>query len=121
MYDVIKMRLKKRDATKKKRKHHLKFGNPSFKIGFFTAVLIYSVWFPFPPLVAIFIFKRIFMTSYMTLANASFYNLKQNTDKQASDYFPRSYLKIRPTLLRATAAMGILTAFSCAAYTRQKT
>ena len=38
--DVIKTRLKRRDATRSKRKikYYLKFGNPSFKIGSSTAV-----------------------------------------------------------------------------------
>ena len=69
MFDVIKTRLKRRDATRSKRKQklHLKFGNPRFKIGRSTAVLIISGWFPFPLLVAILLFRRIFMTSHMTL------------------------------------------------------
>ena len=46
MCDVIKIRLKRGDATRSniKLKLHLKFGNPSFKIGRSTAVLIFSGW-----------------------------------------------------------------------------
>ena len=44
MCDVIKIRLKRRDATRSKleKKLHLRFGNPSFEIGRSTAVLIIS-------------------------------------------------------------------------------
>ena len=44
MRDVIKIRIIRRDATRSKIKYklHLKFGNPSFKIGRSTAVLIFS-------------------------------------------------------------------------------
>ena len=73
MCDVIKIRLKWRDATRSKIKYklHLKFGNPSMKIGRSRAVLIFSGWFPFQLLVAILLFRRIFMTSHMTLSCAS--------------------------------------------------
>ncbi len=61
MCDVIKIRLKRRDATRSIRlKLHIKFGNPSFKIGRSTAVLIFSGWFPLPLLV----FRRILMRSH---------------------------------------------------------
>ncbi len=71
--DVIKIRLKRRDATRNKVKQnlHLKFGNPSFKIDRSISVLIFSGWFPFPLLVTILLFRRIFMTSHMTLSSAS--------------------------------------------------
>ena len=44
MCDVIKIRLKRRDATRSRviLKLHLKLGNPSFKIGLSTTVLILS-------------------------------------------------------------------------------
>ncbi len=72
MSDVIKKRLKRRDAIRSTiKKLHLKFGNPSFKIGLSTAVLIFSGWFPFPLLVAYLLFRRTFMTSHMTLSSAS--------------------------------------------------
>ena len=60
MYDVIKIRLKRRDATRSeiKLKLLLKLGNPSFKIGRSTAVLLFSGWFPFPLLVALLVFRR---------------------------------------------------------------
>ncbi len=70
MCDVLKIRLKRRDATRIK-KLQLKFGNPSFKTGRYRSVLIFSGWFPFPFLVAILLFRRIFMTSHMTLSSAS--------------------------------------------------
>ena len=54
-----------------KKKLHLKFGNPSFRIGSSTAVLIFSGWFSFPLFVAILLFRHIFMTSSMTLSSAS--------------------------------------------------
>ena len=61
MCDVIKKRLKMKDASRSeiKEKLHLKLGNPSFKIGRFTAVLMFSGWFPLPLLVATLLFKRI--------------------------------------------------------------
>ncbi len=52
-------------------KYVYKFGNPSFKIGCSTTVLIFSGWFPFPPLVAILLFKLTFMTSHLSLSRAS--------------------------------------------------
>ena len=57
MCNVIKKRLEKRNATriKIKQKLHLRFGNPSFKIGRSTAVLIFSGWFPFPLFIVILI------------------------------------------------------------------
>ncbi len=74
MCEVIKIRLKSRNATRNKfkLKLHLKLGNPSFKIGRSAAILIFSGWFPFPLLVAILLFRRIFVTSHMTLSSASF-------------------------------------------------
>ncbi len=74
MCDVIKIRLKRRDATRSKikLKLHQKFGNASFKIGRSLAVLILSSWFPFPLLVAILLFRRIVLTFHMsTLSSAS--------------------------------------------------
>ncbi len=73
MCDVIKIRIKRRDATiiKLDEKIHIKFCNPSFKIGHFTAVLLFSGLFPFPFLVAILLFRSIFMTSHMTLTSTS--------------------------------------------------
>ena len=55
--DVIKKRLKRRDATKSKIKYklHLKFGNPSFKIGRSTVVSISSGWVLFPLLLDVFL------------------------------------------------------------------
>ena len=41
------------------------------KISRSTAVLIFSGWIPFPLLVAILLYRRIFMTSHMTLSSAS--------------------------------------------------
>ncbi len=70
MCDVIKIRLKRRDATRILRCIAY-IGDPSFKIGRSTFVLIFSGWFPFPLLVAILLFRRIFMTSHMTLSSAS--------------------------------------------------
>ncbi len=66
---VIRIRLKRRDTTRSKIKYKLplKFGNPIFKIGRFTAVLIFSGWFPFPLLVTYLLFRR----SFMTLSSAS--------------------------------------------------
>ena len=49
---------------KEEKKLHLKSGNPSFKTGSSTAVLIFSGWFPFPLILH---FRCIFMTSHMTL------------------------------------------------------
>ncbi len=37
-----------------------------------SAVLMSSSWFPFPPIVSILLFRRIFMTSHMTLSGTSF-------------------------------------------------
>ena len=73
MYDVIKIRLKRRDATRSKikQKLYLKFGYPSFKIDRSTTALIFSGWFPFLLLVSSLLFRRIFMTSYMSLSSAS--------------------------------------------------
>ncbi len=73
MCDVIKIRLTRRDGTRSKIKYkpHLKFGNPTFKIGRSTVILIFSGWFPFPLLVAILLFLHIFMTSHMTLSSVS--------------------------------------------------
>ena len=51
MCDVIKIRLKRRDAMRSKIKY-LIFGNPSYRIGRSTAVLIFSGWVPFTFLVA---------------------------------------------------------------------
>ncbi len=78
MCDVIKIRLKRRVATRRKLKLklHLKFGNPSYEIGSSTAVLIFSGWFPFPLLVTILLFRRIFMTSHMTFSSASRNNIE---------------------------------------------
>ncbi len=77
MCDVIKIRLKRRDATRRiiQEKLYIKFSNPSFKIGSSTAVLIFTGWFPFPLLSAILLFRHIFMTSPMTLSSASFFTL----------------------------------------------
>ncbi len=61
-----KKSLKRRDEMRS----IIKFDIPSFKIGHSTAVLILSSWFPFPLLVAILLFKRIFMASHMTLFRA---------------------------------------------------
>ncbi len=62
MCDVIKKQLKRRYATRSKIKSPHKIVNLSFKIGFSTAVLIFSGWFPFPHLVASLLYRRIFMT-----------------------------------------------------------
>ena len=43
----------------------------SVRINRSTAVLISSGWFPFPLLVAILLFRRIFMTSHMTLSSGA--------------------------------------------------
>ncbi len=48
-----------------------KIDNPIFKIGRSIAVLIFSGWIPFPLLVASLLFRRIFITSQMTLSSAS--------------------------------------------------
>ncbi len=81
MCDVIKIRLKRRIATRSKIewKLHLKFGNHCFKIGSSTAVLICSGWFPFPLLIAIFLFNGIFMTSHMPLSSASIFLALKNS------------------------------------------
>ena len=71
MCDVIKIRLKRRIAMRSKIKAQLKFGYPSFKICRSITVSIFSGWFPFPLLVAINLFRRIFMTSHMTLSSVS--------------------------------------------------
>ncbi len=79
MYDVIKIRLKRRDATRSKikLKIFLKFGNPSLQIGCSTAVWIISGWFPFSLLVAVLVFRHILMmTSHMTFSSASEVGLK---------------------------------------------
>ena len=69
---VIKKRLKRiATRSKIKLKIHIKFGNPIFKIGRSTAVLVITGWFTLPILVAILLFKRILMTSHMTLSSAS--------------------------------------------------
>ncbi len=72
--DVIKIRLKRRIATRSWKENQplniktaierpiLKLGNPNFRWGFYFILL----------LVTSLLFRRIFMTSHMTLSSASF-------------------------------------------------
>ncbi len=71
MCDVIKKRLKRRDVSRRKMKSPPKIGNPIFKIGSSTAVLIFGGWFLFPLIVTSLPYTHMSMTSNMPLSSAS--------------------------------------------------
>ncbi len=85
MCDVIKIRLKRRVAAIKIKAPP---GNPSFKIGLSSAVLIFSDWFPFPTSRCNPSFGGIFMTSHITLSSASIFL----TPKSGPDCYPPKFL-----------------------------
>ncbi len=81
MCDVIKIRLKRRNATRSRKENQqlniktavvewpiLKLGLPYFRWSFYFILL----------LVASLLFRRIFMTSYMTLSSASIVSFKEH-------------------------------------------
>ena len=78
-------------GMQRKIKLHLKFGNPSFEIGCSAAVLIFSGWFPFPLLVAILLFRHIFMTSHMTLSGRL---IESSQESKSNNSIKLIFLKI---------------------------